>query len=392
MHRRTDPIAATGPEQPAARAGDPGAEHATELKIVLPFGSLAMVGSVCSLSICYGSILAAVVVGVSLPINPHLQAVLMWGFAVLVVYALWRDRPYHGANSPLVLGAVGATVLIATLYLNYDTRIEAAAYVLLVIAALANQNVYLNRLNRRVREQAAEISALNRELALTVQSQDSEIGRLSRLKEFLAPQVAELLISDGRTDLLETHRRYIACLFCDIRNFTAASDSAEPEEVIAVLQAFHDRVGQLVLEHRGTIGFRAGDGVMAFFNDPIPCDEPVLEALRLALDIRNAFDELRASSPPLGQTIGLGIGIASGYASLGFIGFKGRGDYTAVGRAVNIAARLCDMADDGQILISQRALLETGSKVEAEPFGAFELKGVGAPVETYLVRDLRVAP
>lgn len=330
-------------------------------------------------------------IGVALPINPHLQAVLMWGFALLVVYALWRDRPRHGNNLPLALGAVGTAILIATLYLNYDSRVEAAAYVLLVIAALVNQNVYLNRLNRTVREQANEISALNRELALTVQSQDSEIDRLSRLKEFLAPQVAELVMTEDGADLLKTHRRYIACLFCDIRNFTAASDSAEPEEVIAVLQTFHDRVGQLVLEHRGTIGFRAGDGVMAFFNDPLPCDEPVLEALRLALDIRNAFDELRASSPPLGQTIGLGIGIASGYATLGFIGFKGRGDYTAVGRAVNVASRLCDMADDHQILLSDRAFHETESKVEAETLGAVELKGVGAPVETYLVRGLRAA-
>lgn len=372
-------------------ARDQGAEHATEVRILLPFGFLAIFGSLCSLSICYGSILAAAMIGVALPINPHLQAVLMWGFALLVVYALWRDRPRHGNNLPLALGAVGTAILIATLYLNYDSRVEAAAYVLLVIAALVNQNVYLNRLNRTVREQANEISALNRELALTVQSQDSEIDRLSRLKEFLAPQVAELVMTEDGADLLKTHRRYIACLFCDIRNFTAASDSAEPEEVIAVLQTFHDRVGQLVLEHRGTIGFRAGDGVMAFFNDPLPCDEPVLEALRLALDIRNAFDELRASSPPLGQTIGLGIGIASGYATLGFIGFKGRGDYTAVGRAVNVASRLCDMADDHQILLSDRAFHETESKVEAETLGAVELKGVGAPVETYLVRGLRAA-
>ena len=365
------------------------ADHATELRIVLPFGFLAMVASFVSLSVCYGSTLANAILEVSLPLNPHVQAVLMWGFALLAVYALWRDRRSHANSLPIALGGAGAGVLIATLYLNYDARVEALAYVLLVIAALANQNVYLGALNRTVRHQAQEIEALNRDLAQTVQSQDHEIHRLGRLKQFLPPQVAELVVAEKDAHLLDTHRRYIACLFCDLRNFTATADSAEPEDVIDILQGFHDQVGELVLEHKGTIGFRAGDGLMAFFNDPLPCDEPALDAIRLGLDIRQAFGDLRASWPRLGDSIGLGIGISSGYATLGLIGFRGGTDYTAVGRAVNVAARLCDRAGDGEILLGQRAFEDVEARVEAEPLGQAELKGVAAPVETYRLRGLR---
>jgi class 3 adenylate cyclase len=362
--------------------------HATELRIILPFGFLAIIASLISLCVCYGSNLASAILGASLPINPHLQAVLMWGFALVAVYALWRDRRAHGNGLPIALGGVGAAVLIATLYLNYDARVEAVAYVLLVIAALANQNVFLGTLNRTVRQQAQEIEALNRDLEQKVESQDHEIHRLGRLKQFLAPQVAELVVAEKDAHLLDTHRRYIACLFCDLRNFTATADSAEPEEVIDILQGFHDRVGALVLEHKGTIGFRAGDGLMAFFNDPIPCDDPALDAVRLALDIRSAFEELRASWPHLGGSIGLGIGISSGYATLGLIGFRGGADYTAVGRAVNVAARLCDRAEDGEILLGQRAFQDVEARVEVEPQGSAPLKGVATPVETYRLSTL----
>jgi class 3 adenylate cyclase len=366
-------------------------DRPASVTVILPFGFLALFGGICSLTICYMDNVAQAIFDVSLPLNPHLQAVLMWGFALLAVFSLWRDRRRHERNLPIALGAFGAAILIATLYLNYDGRVEAAAYVFLVIAALTNQNAFLGILNRSVVEQAREIEALNRNLASTVENQDHEIGRLGRLKQFLPPQVAELAITPERADLLDTHRRYIACLFCDIRNFTAASELAEPEDVIAVLQAFHERAGQLVIEHRGTIGFRAGDGMMAFFNDPVPCDEPMLDAVRLALDIRAAFEELRAGWAAFGKTIGLGVGVASGFATLGLIGFQGRADYTAIGGAVNVAARLCDRAEDGQILLSERAYLDVEAKVDCEALGRLELKGVRTPVEAYLLRGLRPA-
>jgi class 3 adenylate cyclase len=263
----------------------------------------------------------------------------------------------HHNNLPFALAVVAAAVLVTTLYVRYAIEFEIMAYVLLVIAAVLNQNVFLSFLNARVRQQTSEIEALNQNLERRVEHQDHEIGRLARLKQFLAPQVADLVVSEGKDRLLDTHRRYIACLFCDIRDFTAVSEGIEPEEVIAILQAYHETIGGLVIEHHGTIGYRAGDGLMVFFNDPIPCEQPVLDAVRLALEIRAAFDRIREPWLKLGHPIGLGLGIASGYATLGLVGFQGRTDYTAIGGAVNIAARLCDRAVDGQILLSQRASL-----------------------------------
>ncbi len=374
---------------PVAQNERLGPAQGAEFKIVLPFGIPAFVCAITSLAMCYVNIIVASVLGVaSLGLNPHVQAVLMWSIALLAVLALWRDRRRHGNNLPVVLAAVAVGVLIGTLYVHYVDEWEAAAYVLLVVAVMLNQNVFLGLLNRTVRQQAREIEALNQSLEHKVEDQSHEIGRLARLKQFLSPQVAELVMSEGKYKLLDTHRRYIACLFCDIRDFTAASENIEPEEVIAILQAYHERIGGLVTEHHGTIGYRAGDGLMAFFNDPIPCEEPVLEAVRLALDIRAAFNEISEPWLKLGHPIGLGIGIASGYATLGLIGFQGRTDYTAIGGVVNIAARLCDKAADGQILLSQRAFVDVKTGIRVDRLGSFELKGVRNPVETYSLGGL----
>jgi class 3 adenylate cyclase len=360
------------------------------LRPPLPFGILAFGFAVASLATCYAGILAAYVLGVDfLSINSHVQAILMWSFALLAVYALWRDRRHHHNNLPLALAVVAAAVLVTTLYVRYAIEFEIIAYVLLVIAAVLNQNVFLSFLNTRVRQQTSEIEALNQNLERRVEHQHHEIGRLARLKQFLAPQVADLVVSEGKDKLLDTHRRYIACLFCDIRDFTAVSEDIEPEEVIAILQAYHETIGGLVIEHHGTIGYRAGDGLMVFFNDPIPCEQPVLDAVRLALEIRAAFNQIREPWLKLGHPIGLGLGIASGYATLGLVGFQGRTDYTAIGGAVNIAARLCDKAVDGQILLSQRAYVDVDSLIDAELLGAFELKGVRNEVETYSVLGLK---
>jgi class 3 adenylate cyclase len=365
-----------------AQAAMAGPTHAAELRVDLPFGILAFVFAIASLATCYVGILAAYLLGVEpLSINYHLQAVLMWGFAFLAAYALWRDRRRHRNSLPFALAVVAAAVLVGTLYISYAIEFEIIAYVLLVIAAVLNQNVFLTLLNATVRQQASEIEALNQNLERKVEHQDHEIGRLARLKQFLAPQVADLVVSEGKDGLLDTHRRYIACMFCDIRDFTAVSEGIEPEEVIAILQAYHETVGSLVIEHQGTIGYRAGDGLMVFFNDPIPCEQPVLDAVRLALEIRAAFDRIRKPWRKLGHPVGLGLGIASGYATLGLVGFQGRTDYTAIGGAVNVAARLCDKAVDGQILLSQHAYVDVEPMVEAEPLGAFELKGVRNEVE-----------
>lgn len=375
------------------RAEEGAVAPAAEVRISLPFGVPALLCSIASLITCYVTLIAATLFGLrALGLNPHVQAVLMWGFALLALYALWRDRRHHGSNVPIVLGSLAVVILLVTLYVSFEVRTETAAYVLLVVATLLNQNFFLARLNRTVRAQAREIDELNQSLERRVESQEHEIDRLGRLKQFLAPQVAELVVSEGGATLLETHRRYIACLFCDIRDFTAASEQVEPEEVIALLQDYHDRIGALVMQRHGTIGYRSGDGLMVFFNDPIACAEPVLDAIRLALDVQAGFAELRERWAKRGCTIGLGTGIASGYATLGLIGFRGRADYTAIGSGVNIASRLCDRAADGQILLSQRAYLDVEAKVEAAPLGPLDLKGVRQPVEALNVTGLREAP
>ena len=363
--------------------------HAAELKIFLPFGFAALIGAVASAATCYGTIFASAILGVpKLGLNPHVQAVLMWAFALIAVFALWQDRKRHRNNLPTALGAVALAVLIMTLYVEYSTGVETFAYVLLLVAAFVNQTIFLTVLNRTTRDQAREIELLNLRLEQKVESQVHVIDRLARLKQFLAPEVANLIVSEGSDKLLETHRRYIACLFCDIRDFTSVSEEIEPEEVIGLLHAYHERIGGLVTKHRGTIGYRAGDGLMAFFNDPLPCETPVLDAVKLALDIRAAFDDIRAPWTKQGHAIGLGIAIASGYATLGVVGFQGRADYTAIGGVVNIASRLCDKASDGQILLTRRAYLDVESDVQTTPLGAFELKGVKNSIEVFGVVGL----
>jgi len=303
-------------------------------------------------------------------------------------YAMWRDQRYHRNAIPAAVGATGVVLMFFTLYVRYHEEIEALSYALLVIAALLNLNALMRVLNRTVGQQAREIRNLNLGLENKVERQSHEIDRLARLKQFLSPQVAELVVAEGKEKLLDTHRQFIACLFCDIRNFTAVSEDIEPEEVISILQTYHERVGCLVMEHRGTIGYRAGDGIMIFFNDPIPCEEPVLAAVQLVLAIRAAFEQLREPWSERGQPLGLGLGIASGYATLGLVGFQGRADYTAIGSVVNIASRLCDKAADGEILITQRAYIDVASQIKAKSLGGFDLKGVRNSVEIYGVLGL----
>ena len=266
-----------------------------EMKIAMPLGVPAFAAAMASLATCYGSIFVSALFDVRIEhlINSHVQAVLMWGFGMLAVVALWYDRKRHCNSTPLFLALLGVVALVATLYLRYDVKFEAFSYVLLVIAALLNWVILLGAMNETVARQAHEIEILNKNLERKVETQDQEISRLARLRQFLAPQIAELVVSGSQDSLLSTHRSYIACLFCDIRGFTALSEEIEPEDVIAILQRYHDEIGRLVVKHRGTLGFRAGDGLMVFFNDPVRCDEPVLDAVRLAVDIRAAFEEVR---------------------------------------------------------------------------------------------------
>jgi len=359
---------------------------------ILAFGSLAYLGAAGSVVMCYATVLGTLIAPLlglaTLGMNPHLQAVLMWSFALVAVVGLARDRRKHARNLPLLLAIAAFAIIVITLYTYYHSLILVLGYILLIVAAFVNQNILLTKLNREVKAQAGQLAELNSTLEQRVEKQVSEIEKLAKLKRFLAPQVASLITAEGREALLDSHRSYIACLFCDIRNFTPLSESVEPEEVMNVLQTYHDCADRLIAERGGTIGFRAGDGLMVFFNDPLPCDAPVLDAARLALDIRRAFGEMRQKWEKLGHKLGLGIGIASGYATLGVVGHEGRLDYTAIGHVVNIAARLCDAAADGQILLNRRAYVDVEGEVTVETSRPLALKGLDKEVEVYNLVDL----
>ena len=237
----------------------------------------------------------------------------------------------------------------------------------------------------QVQAQAAKLSEWSATLETRIEEQVAQLDRLSRLRRFLSPQVADLIVEAGDDSVLQSHRREIATLFCDLRGFTAFSETGEPEEVMEVLQRYHETMGRLIYEHDGAIDHRAGDGIMIIFNDPIPCDEPALRAVRLALAMRLAMRPLTEEWRKLGHDLGFGVGVSLGYATLGMVGFEGRYDYTANGSAVNLAARLCDEARDGQILISGRAYAILDGAIEVEPLGSLDLKGFHRPIEAHSV-------
>jgi class 3 adenylate cyclase len=233
---------------------------------------------------------------------------------------------------------------------------------------------------QRLEAQAAELAAWNRTLAERVAAQVSEIERIGRLKRFLAPQVAEQVVASGGEAILEHHRRDIVVLFCDMRGFTAFAETAEPEDVMTVLGEYHTALGPLVHRHEGTLHRFTGDGMLVVFNDPVPCPDPALRAVRLAVEMRAAVAALARAWASRGHAIGFGVGIAQGYATLGQIGFEGRSDYTAMGTVTNLAARLCEMAEDGQILVTRRIAAAVGEAARVEPLGEVALKGLVRPV------------
>jgi class 3 adenylate cyclase len=283
-------------------------------------------------------------------------------------------------------------VIAGTLYTFYDVRVLIIGYVLLVIAALYNQLEIVKQLKQRVELQAEELKRFNESLERRVADEVSKNARLTRLKRFLSPEVVDIITSEGKEDLLESHRRYIACLFCDIRDFTALSSELEPEEVMEILGGFHEMVGQMVARSNGTIGYRAGDGLMVFFNDPLPTENPSSDAASLALEIRDVSYELRKKWKRMRAEISIGIGIASGYATIGFVGESGRRDYTAIGNAVNIAARLCDKANADEILIAGRSKEDLGEGFELGDPRQLELKGVNEPCEAFPLISKPVHP
>lgn len=240
--------------------------------------------------------------------------------------------------------------------------------------------VRIKRYHDTIAAQSQEWAELNRTLEQRVQDQVEEIDRLGRLRRFCSAQVADLLLSSGDETFLRAHRQFIAVCFLDLRGFTAFSGTTEPEELIDFLGQFHDAVGSVVRQFEATVGYFGGDSVMVYFNDPLPCPDPERTAVQMALQASGAMRPVVAGWRKLGHDLDLGIGIASGYATLGMYGFEGRFEYTPLGTVVNLAARVCGEAGPGEILITQRVHAAVEANVDVEPIGGVALKGFPRPI------------
>ena len=249
----------------------------------------------------------------------------------------------------------------------------------------------IKRYHDTIEGQAAELAEWNRTLEQRVQQQVEELERLGRLRRFLSPQLADLVVSSGDESFLESHRREITVVFCDLRGFTAFAETSEPEEVMGVLDDYHNALGDLVSRFEGTLERFTGDGLMVFFNDPLPCEDAPLRAVRMAVAMRSRVQGLARDWTRRGHDLAFGVGLAQGYATLGKIGFEGRSDYTAIGNVTNLAARLCAEARPWQILLSQRVHAAVEEFVSSEPVGELTLRGFSRPMATFNVLGLDAA-
>jgi adenylate cyclase len=249
--------------------------------------------------------------------------------------------------------------------------------------------IRIKQFHDTIQTQAAELAEWNRTLEARVDEQVEELERMSRLRRFLSPTLAEIVLSSGE-DFLESHRREIAVLFADLRGWTAFSVTTEPEEVMGVIREFHQAMGTLIHRFEATVGWFAGDGLMVWFNDPIPCPDPAARAVKMAVAMRGVMAELTSKWRRRGHELDFSVGIALGYATLGRIGFDGRYDYGAVGSVMNLAARLCGEAGSGQILVNERVFAEVERLVEAEPVGELTLKGFVKPMSAFRILNFDV--
>ena len=255
------------------------------------------------------------------------------------------------------------------------------------VASLAR----IKRYQDTIKRQATELAAWNSQLETRVESQVSQIERMGRLRRFLSPQLAELIVDSGDDSFLESHRREIVVVFCDLRGFTTFAEASEPEEVMGVLKDYHGALGDLIFRFEGTLERFAGDGLMVFFNDPVRCEDGPLRAIRMSIAMRTRVQALAEGWARQGHDLAMGIGIAQGYATLGKIGFDARVDYAAIGTVTNLASRLCSDARPWEILVTERVFASAGPSVVGEDAGARELRGFSKRVHAFNVLGLDTA-
>ena len=259
------------------------------------------------------------------------------------------------------------------------------------LVARVRSLVRIKRYHDTIEAQAAELAAWNRELEQRVAQQVDALERMGRLRRFLSPQLAELVVTSGDESFLQSHRRDITVVFCDLRGFTSFAETVEPEDVMRVLGQYHAALGDLVQRFEGTLERFTGDGLMVIFNDPLPCPDAPQRAVRMAVAMRGRMEELTAEWRDQGYELDFGVGIAQGHATLGRIGFEARQDYSAIGSVTNLAARLCGAAAPRQILISQRVYAAAQECVVADSVGELELRGFARPTRAYNVVGLDAA-
>jgi len=314
-----------------------------------------------------------------------LLGVLTLAYVEGPLFAVYMLRPRWA-----VVQGVGVLTLFAVVLGRQDGWASPVGTWLFVAANVVGTGVLIGQIARRgdqlaasEREARVELADLNRTLEERVAAQVTEIERLGRLRRFLSPQVADAVVSGGSEALAAPHRRRIAVFFCDLRGFTAFTNAAEPEEVIGVLDEYYGAVGSLLQRYAATVGDYAGDGIMAYFGDPVPRDDSAEAAVAMAGELAAVMANVVAEWKRRGYDLDYGVGIAHGYATLGVIGFDARHDYKPVGGVVNLAARLCARAAPGQVLLDHATYADTADRFATHPVDDLDLKGYGGPVRAY---------
>ena len=297
---------------------------------------------------------------------------------------LKRDPRWHLLPVVILTGATDLDARVAGLAAGADDFFSKPVEGLELrtrVASLLQRKALFDTVQR----QAAELAAWNRTLEERVRQQVAALERVSRLRRYLPPQVAELLVAQGDEACLASHRQEIAVVFCDLRGFTVLTESAPPEAVLRLLRAYHAAMGHWIGAFEGTWEHFAGDGLLVFFNDPLPCADPAGRAVAMALGMRRSMQALAAQWAQQGYRLGFGVGIALGEATLGQWGYAERWHYGAIGQVPNLAARLCEVAHSGQVLISEAVYQALAGRVQVEGLGALRLKGFRQPVPAYNV-------